>query len=167
MGNNEYVIRIVYDSPTGGNDTVGDAPIATGGSSSGSASAQAKPTPGVSAASVLTPFFNTGMQMKTQEINTVTGSGQLAQKQALKNSMMRSVMDASMNALGGAGVAASLGLAAGPIGAAVGVAMSAVSKLLEISTNAMDLRNKQTVENASISATRARASISWDRSRER
>lgn len=167
MANNEYVIKIKWDNTPDGS-SVGDAPLGpSAGGDSGSAKADAKPTPGISAASIVSPLMNTGMQMRMNEINTVTGSGQLARKQSLANTAMRSVMDAGMSALSGASVAASLGLAAGPVGAAIGITMSAVSKVLEIATSVQDLANKQRVESASMNATKARASISWDRSRGR
>lgn len=166
MASNEYIIRILYDTPDG--SSVGMAPVESSASGKGSGEAASKPTPGVSAASVISPMLNTGLQMKTQRINTVTGSGQLARKQALTNEVAKSTMDVTMSALGGASVASSLGAAVGitaGAGALVGVAMSAMTKLLDIATSVMDLRNKIEVESSSIAATKARASISWDRSR--
>lgn len=164
MGN-EYIIRLFYDTPDG--SSVGMAPTDTSAASQGSNDAKSKATPGISAASVLSPMINTGLTLKTQQISTVTGSGQLAQKQSLANSAIRSAMSAGMSALGGAGIAASLGLASGPVGAAVGVAMSAVSKMLDIATSFADISNKMKVESSAINATKARGSISWNRSRER
>lgn len=168
MGNNEYIIRIFYETPDG--SSVGMAPIGTGGSSEGSNDAKAKPTPGISAASFISPIVNTGMTYTTQEINTVTGSGQLARKQSLSNAMMKSAMDVSASALGGASVAASVGSAVGMSAAAggvVGAAIAAISKLLDIATSVADINNKTKVESTAIDATKARATISWDRSRER
>ena len=169
MASNEYIIRIFYDTPDG--SSVGTAPTVPSAASQGGNDAKSKPTPSVSAASAVSSMIstglNTGLTMEAQKINTITGSGQLAQKQALVNSVARSTVNAITSAIGGAGVAASLGLASGPVGAAVGLAISAVSKILDIATSMADISNQKLVEGAAINATKARATISWDRSRER
>lgn len=169
MANNEYIIRILYETPDG--SSVGTAPIASAGNTPGASEAASKAAPtAITTATVLTPMVNAGLQMQTQMINTVTGSGQLARRQSMVNTIAKGTMDAGMSALGGAGVAASLGSALGistGVGAVIGVAMTAMNKLLDIATAAMDIRNKITVESSAISATKARASISWDRSRGR
>lgn len=156
-----YVIRIQYDAPDGSN--IGEAP--SGGSESGKGKAEAKGVPNVTPAAVIKPFVSTVLQMETQRINTITGSGQLARKQELINSATQTGVDIVTKAIGGASVAASLGLAAGPVGAVVGVAVAAVSKALEIVAKVEDLNNKQKVENTAIAATKARAGLSWGRSR--
>lgn len=158
-----YVIRIQYDTPDG--SPAGEAPDR--GADSGKGKADVKQTPNVTPAAVIQPFVSTALQMQTQRVNTVTGSGQLARKQQLINSITSTAVDMGTKALGGASVAASLGMAGGPVGAAVGVAMAAVSECLKIATSMADLKNKQEVENTAIAATRARAGISWDRSRGR
>lgn len=168
MGNNEYIIRIFYETPDG--SSVGMAPIGTAGASQGSNEAAKKPTPGISAASFISPIVNTGITLKTQEINTLTGSGQLAKKQSFSNAMIKSAMDVGTSAIGGASVAASIGSAVGVSAAAggvIGAAIAGINKLLDIATAAADISNKKTVESTAISATKARATISWDRSRER
>lgn len=110
------------------------------------------------------------LQMESQRISTVTGSSQLAKKQSLNAAAVKGIMDVGLSAAGGASVAASLGSAIGlstGAGAVIGVAMAALNKALDIAANVADLNNKATVEKSSINATKARASISWDRSRER
>lgn len=171
MASNEYIIRILYDTPDG--SSVGMAPVESSAAGAGGA-APAKPSPAISAGSVASSLasagINTAITMKTQQVNTVTGSGQLARKQSMNNAIAKGASDAIMSGLGGASVAASLGSALGigtGVGAVIGVAMTAVNKVLDIATSMADLQNKATVEKASISATMARGTISWDRSRGR
>ena len=168
MAANEYIIRILYETPDG--SSVGTAPISSSAADAGRGAAEAKPSPGVSAASAVTSIGNTMLQMESQRISTVTGSSQLAKKQSLNAAAVKGIMDVGLSAAGGASVAASLGSAIGlstGAGAVIGVAMTALNKVLDIAANVADLNNKATVEKSSINATKARASISWDRSRER
>ena len=158
-----YVIRIQYDTPDGA--PTGDVPDNGGGA--GRRGAETKTDPKVTPAAIVTPFVRTGMQMQTQYISTVTGSGQLARRQQLINGVVTTATDFANKAVSGATVAASLASVGGPVGVAVGVAMAAVGEALKIATNIADLKNKQEVEKTAINATRARAGISWDKSRER
>lgn len=158
-----YVIRIQYDTPD--NSSVGDAPDR--GSDGGRAKADEKQDPKITPASIIKPFVSTAMQMQTQQINTITGSGQLSRKQQLINSVASAGVDLGAKVLGGASIAASLGMAGGPVAVAAGIAMTAVSECLKIAASMTDLRNKRVVENTAITATKARAGISWDRSRNR
>ena len=160
-----YIIRIRYDTPDG--SSVGEAPDS--GVDNGKGKAESKQEPKVTPASIVTPFvkmgMQTGMQMQSQYINTVTGSGQLARRQELINGLVSTTVDVATNAMTGASVAASLGLAAGPVGAVAGIAIAAVSEVFKIATRAADIRNQQEVESTAITATKARAGISWNRSR--
>ena len=164
MGNfkQSYVIKIQYGALDGSD--VGSAPDT--GSESGKARADEKQEPSISPVQIVTPFISTAMQMRTQEVSTVTGSGQLARKQALTNALISTGVAVTSKVVGGAGIASALGVAAGPA-AIVAAAMTAVTKVLDIAASAAEIRNKMEVESTAISATKARAGISWDRSRER
>ncbi|MBQ8908331.1 MAG: hypothetical protein IJY71_07085 [Clostridia bacterium] len=165
MASKEYIIRILYENPDG--SSVGMAPIGSAAANEGSNEAAKKPTPGVSAASALVnSSVNAITTAASQYVDTVTGSGQLARKQNLVNTAMKGAVDLATSAIGGAGIGAALGAATG-VGALVAVGLSVVNKLLDIATSMADIQNKVTVEKASIAATKARATISWDRSRER
>ena len=164
MASKEYIIRILYENPDG--SSVGMAPIGSAAANEGSNEAAKKPTPGVSAASALVnSSVNAITTAASQYVDTVTGSGQLARKQNLANTAMKGAADLATSAIGGA-IGAALGAATG-VGALVAVGLSVVNKLLDIATSMADIQNKVTAEKASIAATKARATISWDRSRER
>lgn len=161
--NNVYEIRIRYDADT---QDPGDSPIAGSGGGKGGSTKDpaAKGMTTAGALKVIRPFIDAGMTMRTDYITTVTGSAQLAQRNRLFNSAASASMDLVTSAAAGGGLAAAFGVA-GPAGAAVGLAIGAATKAIDIAVNASKLANKKTVEDTAISAGTARAGISWNMSR--
>lgn len=164
---NEYKIIIEYGPlPDESENGSAISDLGGGGGVPPPAPNQARRAAVAAVSSVVNPVLNAGLRLHTQQLTTLTGSAQLAQRQSLINGVVNGGVGFAESLLGGATVGAALGIGTGPA-ALVSVAMSAVSKALDIVARAEDLANRQEVENTAINVTRARAGVSWNRSRSR
>lgn len=107
------------------------------------------------------PFIQSTKQMILNDVNTYYGSSELSQR-------IQIGLDTAHNIYGGAimgiSLAGTLGLSAG-VGGAIGVALTAVHKVLDIAVKQNEINNKQRLENEQLNILRGRAGIQFNRSR--
>jgi hypothetical protein len=162
----EYRIVIEYGSLPDESE-VGGSPISQSPSGGSNQNKDGGNVAGKTIASTIglaQPFINTALTMRSNEIATVTGSAQLARRQNLINSAVQGSVSALQKGLVGGSVAAALGASTG-VGAVVGIGLAAVQKVLDIAVKAEQIANNIEVESTAINVTKARAGMSYNRSR--
>lgn len=107
------------------------------------------------------PYINMTKQIIYNEVETKTGSGELAQRIQLGTNM---VHQATGTAIYGASLGSILGVGAGA-GVGIAVALTAIKTGLDLITKHIELQNKTKLENEQLSILRGRAGVQFNRSR--
>ena len=116
------------------------------------------------ASQTIKPFINQATNYITSNVELTTGSTQLQQKVDFAMEAVNTGISAWSNAAGGAVITASMGLG-GPIGIGIGLALTAVTKGMDIAFKQAQINLKRDEENRQIAYLVNRAGPAFNSSR--
>lgn len=116
------------------------------------------------ASQTIKPFINQATNYITSNVELTTGSTQLQQKVDFAMQAVNTGISAWSNAAAGAAITTAMGLG-GPIGIGIGLALTAVTKGMDIAFKQAQINLKRDEENRQISYLVNRAGPAFNRSR--
>lgn len=137
----------------------------TNGTSTSDATAKGQKALGKYVASqTITPFIQEVKTQITQNVGLVTGNTELQNRINLGFQAVQFGVNTYKNAQAGAVIAQSAGIGGG-VGAAIGIALTAISTGLQIAFNQMQINLQARMENYQLEQVRSRAGIAYNKSR--
>lgn len=116
------------------------------------------------AAQTIQPFIQNVKTAVSQNIGIVTGSSELQERVNFGMEVAQYGVQTFQNVQAGASLGAALGVG-GPVGALVGLALTAINTVMQIEFNKMQLQLKQQMEGYQLQQVRERAGAAYNKSR--
>ena len=111
------------------------------------------------------PIIQKTQQMILDNQATMYASDRQIEQNRLLMEGVNSVVGFGVSMASGAGIAASLGLATGPVGALVGASLFALNKIMDIAVKQNQIDTQKRVELDELSVLRGRAGVQFNKSR--
>lgn len=111
------------------------------------------------------PIIQKTQQMILDNQSTMYASDRQIEQNRLLMEGFNSVVGFGVSMASGAGIAASLGLASGPVGAIVGASLFVMNKVMDIAVKQNQIDNQRKVEQDELLVLRGRAGVQFNKSR--